>query len=190
MVEATADVARDTGPTFQRGDPLKRWSLIFLIVGIGVTVWLVALFAVMAADLTETRDRLLLGQDQWVIVTTMALIGSILGLIFVIVGRVGGTQGGSYLSADLDAEERARNFAAARNVEQDTSELPAAVAGEVDLLRSARIVDPFGADGKILLAYDVPADGGPGVYGDVLIRVDSDATLNVRTRLARLKPRS
>lgn len=188
MVEAEVDATTGTAPTFQRTDPLNRWSLVFLIAGAAATVILVGLFALFAADATRTPNKLIIEQGQWVALVTVLLIASIVGLIFVIVGRVGGTQGGSYLSADLDAEERARNAAAAHDVGDDDESLDLhAATGAHALLRGARVVDPFGADGKILLAYSVPADGGPGVYGDVMIDVDTDAKLNIRTRLAALK---
>ncbi len=193
MAEAHADAQESMVESAALRDPLNRWALIFLAVGIGLTIILMILFAVMAADVPTIRDQLLINQDQWVILVTVLLIASIIGLIFVIVGRVGGTQGGSYLSADLDAEERARNVAAAEMLDEEEEESIAAgdpIETRNKLLRPARIVDPFGPDGKILLAYDVPGEGGPGVYGDVLIRVDSDATLNVRTRMAKLKPKA
>lgn len=176
-------------PTFEIEDPLNRWALAFLVFGIVAAVWLTVLFAVWAADLTDKQDTLwTFDQGTWVAFATIVLIATVIGLIFVIVGRMGATQGGGYLAADLEADLETEEEEEEAETTTRTGGTPALGRRDPGLLRGARIDDPFGSDGRMHLAYTIPADGARGVYGDVKIPVDSDVVLNVKTRLTKLKP--
>lgn len=177
-------------PRFERKDPLDRWSWIFLGLAGLALLWFLVIIWLTATD--RIGDDGLFGQGEafWVGISTVAVIVAILGLIFVIVGRLGATSGGSYLSADLDRSRAAPPSARAPVVEEE------AVAGipEDEYIRAAsgptqrpaaRIDDPFGPDGRMLLSYTVPEEQLRGIYGDAWVPVDTDTVLNVKTLLAK-----
>ena len=182
---------RDT-PVLSRKDPLTRWSWIFLGAAIVATLWMLLLMWLMAEELLADPDTALgLEQATWIGITTLIVAASAMGLFFVIVARLGVTSAGSYLSADLELAKTAAVAKApkataptdAATVETPPPPSPAMIA------TAARIDDPFGPGGRMLLSYTFPETQPRGIYGDTYVLVDNDAVLNVKTLLARTQGR-
>lgn len=177
-------------PHFSRKDPLATWSYIFLAAAGVAFLWLMLLLFLMATERFEETDRALgLAQGWWVAITTTILLAAIIGLFFIIIARIGATQAGSYLSAGVDDEPDTPDDDLsddARDIVQ-TSETERLIAStEIrHTPHAARIEDPFGPDGRLLMSYTVPEMQPRGVYGDTYVLVDNDQVLNVKTLLAK-----
>lgn len=174
-------------PAFARKDALMRWSLGLFIAAVVVTLW-VLLVLYMLADAEAGADTAFgLSEGTWSGLAAILMIVTLIGLVFVVIARLGGTAGGAYLAADL-REDEARS--AAEEEQADDEEVTAELAPTPEsdenrkaILRGARIEDPFGPDGRMVLSYTHPDTARAGVFGDAFVSVDTDAVLNVRTLL-------
>jgi hypothetical protein len=180
-------------PRFQRKDPLDRWAWIFLGIAAVALVWFLVIIWLVGTN--RLAEGTLFGRSEtfWVGISTLFVIVALLGLIFVIVGRLGAAGGGSYLSTDLQ-QGRPRNgpryVAPTDQRPMETQPAPPPVDTEprpvvTEERPAARIDDPFGPDGRMLLSYSVPEQQPRGIYGDTWVPIDRDAVLNVKSRLAK-----
>ncbi|MBW3582310.1 MAG: hypothetical protein KY455_04345 [Euryarchaeota archaeon] len=174
-------------PAFAKKDPLTRWSWFLFIGSLVAAIWVFLVFFLLSQQ-TEPNDEMFgFAQSTWVMVGSFLLVLSLVGFVFVIVSRLGGTAGGGYLAAEL-REEEARRAAEEADVEAvDTQEdRPVSSLEQRQreaLLAGARVEDPFGPDGRMVLSYTHPPQAHKGVFGDTYVAVDSDAVLNIRTLL-------
>lgn len=176
-------------PRFERKDPLDRWAWVFLgITGLALLWFLIIIWLVSTGRLA---DETLLGRGEtfWVGLSTLLVIASVLGLIFVIIGRLGATSGGSYLATDLEHRAQGSGRAPAPPLQparpkEAAEDLPLPATIPETPQHPARIDDPFGPDGRMLLSYSVPEEQPRGIYGDTWVPIDRDVVLNVKSLLA------
>lgn len=173
-------------PAFAKKDLLTRWSWFLFIGSLVAAVWVFLVFFLLSRQ-TEGNDEMFgFAQSTWVMVGSFLLVLSLVGFVFVIVSRLGGTSGGGYLAAEL-REDEARRAAEEADLEADgEGDAPVSAWEQRQreaLLAGARVEDPFGPDGRMVLSYTHPPQAHKGVFGDTYVAVDSDAVLNIRTLL-------
>lgn len=179
-------------PSFERRDPLRTWAFVFAVASAVALVWVLVLFWLMATRrlAAPANQALGLSQTAWVIIATAVLFGCLIGLIFIVLARVGRTQGGTYIDATARSEDEEAGPPRARVRAKAQGTLAGTVGGgsalQIAAVReAARIEAATGPDGRMLLSYTVPVEQPRGLYADTYVAVDADAVLNVKTLLAK-----
>lgn len=176
-------------PRFEQKDPLTMWAYLFVGVAAFVTLLLLLILFLMATGRTSGSTELLLPQSWWVGIVTFVLIGCVIGLFFVIVARLGAAQAGTYLSAGVEepTEEDQLPEGVEAAVHEDETERMLDSTNPHPAADAARIDDPFGKDGRLMMSYTIPEAQPRGVYGDTYVPIGADQVLNVKTLLARTR---